>query len=442
MKYLKFIKLTEFVPRITEIFYKKNAEAGGSGYSWASLGKDCAAGIIVGIVAMPLAMAFSIAAGGTPVQGLYTAIIAGFCVSVLGGSRYQIAGPTGAFVVIIYGIIARQGMAGLIAATVMAGIMLILMGLFGLGKFIKYIPYPVTTGFTAGIGLLIFSQQVKDFLGMDIAESSPEFIEKWIQHFGAARTIDIATLAVGLGTIAVIVLLRRFAPRIPGAAAAVLALTVICYFSGLPVMTIGGAFGEITAAPPRFDFPAISLSTVRDVFPDAFSIALLAAIESLLSAVVADGMTGDRHNSNTELVAQGVGNIASVIFGGIPATGAIARTAANIKSGAVSPVSGVIHSLTLALFILFLAPAASNIPLACLSAVLMVVSWDMSNLGRFIRIIKTAPKSDVAVLITTFVLTVLVDLTFAVEIGVLLAVFLFIRRMVEIADIKPQNNEV
>jgi SulP family sulfate permease len=442
MKYLKFVKPAELVPRFAEIFYKKNEGREGFGYSWGAFGKDCMAGVMVGIVAMPLAMAFSIAAGGTPVQGLYTAIIAGFFVSVLGGSRYQIAGPTGAFVVIIHGIIARHGMGGLVAATVMAGIMLVMMGLFDLGKFIKYIPYPVTTGFTTGIGLLIFSQQIKDFFGMDIAESSPKFIEKWLQHFSAARTIDIATLVVGLGTIAVIIVLRRFAPRIPGAAAGVLIFTVLCGFFGLTVMTIGDAFGGITAALPKLEFPAISLSMVRDIFPDAFSIALLAAIESLLSAVVADGMTGDRHNSNTELVAQGVGNIASVIFGGIPATGAIARTATNIKSGAVSPVSGIVHSLALALFILLLSPAASKIPLACLSAVLMVISWDMSNLGRFIRIIKTAPKSDVTVLLTTFVLTVLVDLTFAVEIGVVLAVFLFMRRMVEIADIKMQNGEV
>ncbi|MDR0383543.1 MAG: STAS domain-containing protein, partial [Spirochaetaceae bacterium] len=245
-----------------------------------------------------------------------------------------------------------------------------------------------------------------------------------------------------LGTIAVIVVLRRVAPRIPGAAVGVLVFTVICYVFKLPVMTIGATFGDITATVPKLEFPAISLATVRDVFPDAFTIALLAAIESLLSAVVADGMTGDKHNSNTELVAQGIGNIVSVIFGGIPATGAIARTATNIKSGAVSPVSGIVHSVVLVLFILFLAPAASQIPLASLSAVLMVVSWDMSNLGRFIRIIKTVPGSDVTVLLATFVLTVLVDLAFAVEIGVLLAVFLFMRRMVEIADIKLQNSEV
>jgi SulP family sulfate permease len=439
MKYIKLLNIKDLIPRIAELFYR-NGEKGG--YSLRAFGKDCIAGLIVGIVSMPLAMAFSIAAGGTPAQGLYTAIIAGFCVSAFGGSRYQIAGPTGAFVVIIYGIITRHGMSGLIAATVMAGIMLIIMGLFGLGKFINYIPYPVTTGFTTGIGLLIFSQQVKDFFGLDIAQSSPDFVEKWIQHFSAARTVDIATLCVGLGTIAVIVILRRFAPRIPGAVAGVLTFTLVCYFLKLPPPTIGDVFGQITSKLPVPDFPAINALMIRDVFPGAFSIALLAAIESLLSAVVADGMTDDRHNSNTELVAQGIGNIASVIFGGIPATGAIARTATNIKSGAVSPVSGIVHSLTLVLFILFLAPAASMIPLACLSAVLMVVSWDMSNLGRFIRIIKTAPKSDVCVLLTTFVLTVLVDLTFAVEIGVLLAVFLFIRRMIEITGVRPQNNEV
>ncbi|MDR2098276.1 MAG: STAS domain-containing protein [Spirochaetaceae bacterium] len=442
MKYLKMVNVNDLVPRITELFRKRDENGAGMGYSWGAFGKDCVSGLIVGIVAMPLAMAFSIAAGGTPAQGLYTAIIAGFCVSVLGGSRFQIAGPTGAFVVIIYGIIARHGMAGLIASTVIAGLLLIVMGLFGLGKFIKYIPYPVTTGFTTGIGLLIFSQQIKDFFGLDIAQSSPDFIEKWIQHFSAAGTIDLATTGIGLGTVAIIVLLRRFAPRIPGAVVGVLAMTLVCYFFNLPPPVIGDVFGEITSKLPIPNLPAINVSMIRDIFPDAFSIALLAAIESLLSAVVADGMTDDRHNSNTELIAQGIGNIASVIFGGIPATGAIARTATNIKSGAVSPVSGVIHSITLVLFILFLAPAASMIPLACLSAVLMVVSWDMSNLGRFMRIIKTAPKSDTFVLLTTFVLTVLVDLTFAVEIGVLLAVFLFIRRMIEIAGIKPQNNEV
>jgi SulP family sulfate permease len=399
-------------------------------------------GLIVGVVAMPLAMAFSIAAGGTPAQGLYTAIVAGFFVSLLGGSRYQIAGPTGAFVVIIYSVIARHGWSGLVAAAIIAGLLLILMGVFRLGTFIKYIPYPVTTGFTTGIGLLIFSQQVKEFFGLDIASSAPDFVEKWAQYFGAAGTVDLATLGAGLGTIAVIVLLRRFAPRVPGAVVAVLAATVVCRLLGIAAPTIGEVFGRIPSSLPTPTLPVITVALVREVFPDALAIALLAAIESLLSAVVADGMTGDRHNSNTELVAQGIGNIAAAFFGGIPATGAIARTAANIKSGATSPVSGIVHSLTLLLFILFLAPAASLIPLSSLSAVLIVVSWDMSNIGRFTRLVKTAPKSDVFVLLVTFILTVLVDLTFAVEIGVLLAVLLFIRRMVEIADVKPQNSEL
>jgi SulP family sulfate permease len=439
MKQLKIVMPGDLVPRIAELFRRRD---GAAGYSVGEFGRDCVAGLVVGIVAMPLAMAFSIAAGGTPAQGLYTAIIAGFCVSAAGGSRFQIAGPTGAFVVIIYGIIARHGLAGLVAATVIASIILILMGLLGLGKFIKYIPYPVTTGFTAGIGVLIFSQQVKDFMGLDIARSSPGFLEKWAEHFGAIGSLDLPTLAVSIGTVLIIVLLRRLDPRIPGAAVAVLLLTLVCYLFRLPTPTIGDVFGAIPSSLPVPVFPAISPALIRAVFPDAFSIALLAAIESLLSAVVADGMGGDRHNSNTELIAQGIGNIASVIFGGIPATGAIARTATNIKAGATSPVSGIVHSLTLLLFMLFLAPAAGTIPLACLSAVLVVVAWDMSNLGRFVRIVKTAPKSDVCVLLVTFLLTVLVDLAFAVEIGVLLAVFLFIRRMIEIAEIKPRNNEV
>jgi SulP family sulfate permease len=373
---------------------------------------------------------------------LYTAIIAGFCISALGGSKFQIGGPTGAFVVIIFSVVSKHGMAGLIAATVLAGIMLIAMGASGLGRFIKFIPYPVTTGFTAGIGVLIFSQQVKDFLGLDIAHSSPGFFAQWAEYAGALGTIDPVILGVGCGTLAIIILMRRFCPRIPGAVAGVLILTGVCFFFSLPVDTIGSRFGGIPTGFPRPHLPPISWSVVRDVFPDAFTMALLAAIESLLSAVVADGMTGDRHNSNTELIAQGIGNIASGLFGGIPATGAIARTATNIKSGAVSPVSGMVHSLTLVLFILLLAPAASAIPLASLAAVLMVVSWDMSDIPRFIRILRTAPKSDACVLITTFVLTIAINLTFAVEVGVMLAIFLFLRRMVELGGIKSENDDL
>jgi SulP family sulfate permease len=382
-------------------------------------------------------MAFSIAAGGTPAQGLYTAIFAGFFISLLGGSKYQIGGPTGAFVVILFGIISRHGMSGLIVASVLAGLMLIVMGLLGLGYFIKFIPYPVTTGFTAGIGVLIFSQQIKDFFGLRPQAVSPEFLDTWAGYVRALPTMQPLTLCVGLGTMAVIILVRRFIPRIPAAVAGVILATVICFCFSLPVETIGDRFGGIPQGLPRPEFPTVSWTLIHAVMRDSFTIALLAAIESLLSAVVADGMTGDRHNANMELVAQGVGNIAGALFGGIPATGAIARTATNIKAGAVSPVAGMVHALTLLVFILFLAPLASAIPLASLSAVLIVVSWDMSNLWRFMRVIRRAPRSDAAVLLVSFALTVLVDLTFAVEVGVILAVFLFLRRMIEVADIKP-----
>jgi SulP family sulfate permease len=432
-KLLKLVSLKDFTPRTFELFSKKN----GQPYSWQSFGKDCLSGVTVGIVALPLAMAFSIAAGGSPAQGLYTAIAAGFFISLLGGSKYQIGGPTGAFVVIIYGVIARHGMGGLIVATTMAGIILILMGVSGLGKLIKYIPYPVTTGFTTGIGVLIFCQQIKDFFGLRIEKTSPEFFEAWGQYIETFPTMQPVTLALGAGALAVILLVRKLYPRIPAAVMGVLVATLACYFLKLPAETIGTRFGGIPQGLPVPKIPSLSWAMIRDLLPDTFTIALLAAIESLLSAVVADSMTGDRHNANMELVAQGVGNIAGAFMGGIPATGAIARTATNIKAGAVSPVSGIIHSATLALFVLFLAPAASAIPLACLSAVLMVVSWDMSNLGRFARIVRRAPKSDAIVLLTTFALTIAVDLTFAVEVGMLLAVMLFLKRMIEVTGIRP-----
>ncbi|MFP3043661.1 STAS domain-containing protein [Treponema primitia] len=428
---LKLVSLKDFIPRTFELFSKKD----GQKYSLKSFGKDCISGLTVGIVALPLAMAFSIAAGGTPAQGLYTAIAAGFFISFLGGSKFQIGGPTGAFVVIIYGVIARHGMGGLIVATTMAGIILILMGVSGLGRLIKYIPYPVTTGFTTGIGVLIFSQQIKDFFGLAIEKTSPEFFESWGQYIGLLPTLQPVTLGIGLGALGIILLVRKLYPRIPAAVVGVIAATLVCYFFRLPTETIGTRFGGIPQGLPVPVIPKIGWSMIRDLLPDSFTIALLAAIESLLSAVVADSMTGDRHNANMELVAQGVGNIAGAFMGGIPATGAIARTATNIKAGAVSPVSGIIHSLTLVLFILFLAPAASAIPLACLSAVLMVVAWDMSNLARFARIVRRAPKSDAVVLLTTFILTIAVDLTFAVEVGMIMAVVLFLKRMIEVTEI-------
>jgi SulP family sulfate permease len=345
-------------------------------------------------------------------------------------------------VIIIFGVVAEHGMTGLITATLLAGLMLVIMGITGLGQFIKYIPYPVTTGFTTGIGVLIFSQQIKDFFGLPIASSSPAFFDKWAEYIGAFPGLDPLTLGIGLGTMLVIILLRRFFPRIPGAALGVAAATVLCYFLALPVETIGSRFGGIPSSLPAPVLPRLDWHLIRAVFPDAFTIALLAAIESLLSAVVADGMTGDRHKANMELAAQGLGNIASAFFGGIPATGAIARTATNIKAGAASPVAGIVHALTLVLFILFLAPVAAAIPLAGLSAVLMVVSWDMSNAGRFARLIRRSPKSDTIVLLVTFFLTVAIDLTFAVEVGVILAVFLFLRRMIEVTDIKMRNDDL
>jgi SulP family sulfate permease len=442
-----FFDLSGLRPRLLEVFSRKQ-DGPGKAYGPAALGKDLLAGFIVGIVALPLSMAFSISAGGSPAQGLYTAITAGFFVSLLGGSKFQIAGPTGAFVVIIFGVVAEHGMEGLITASLLAGLILLLMGLSGLGQFIKYIPYPVTTGFTTGIGVLIFSQQVKDILGLSIENISPAFFEKWLAHFRFINTFNPVAFALGAGTLAVILILRRLAPRLPAAATAVTLATLACYLLKLPgaenfsVETIGTRFGGIPASLPVPALPHISWGVARAVLPDAFTIALLAAIESLLSAVVADGMTGDRHNANMELAAQGIGNIASAFFGGIPATGAIARTATNIKSGAVSPVAGIVHALTLLVFILFLAPAASAIPLASLAAVLIVVSWDMSNVPRFIRLIKTSPKSDSAVLLTTFVLTVVFDLTFAVEVGVIMAVFLFLRRMVEVSALKMGNSDV
>ncbi|GHV74654.1 sodium-independent anion transporter [Spirochaetia bacterium] len=425
----KLVSLKDFIPRTFELFSKK-------AYSFQSLGKDCIAGVTVGIVALPLAMAFSIAAGGSPAQGLYTAIAAGFFISFLGGSKYQIGGPTGAFVVIIYGVITRHGMGGLILATVMAGIILVLMGVSGLGRLIKYIPYPVTTGFTTGIGVLIFCQQIKDFLGLRIEKTSPEFFEYWGQYIDTFSTLQPVTVGIGLGTLGIILLIRKLYPRIPAAVVGVLAATLVCYFFKLPTETIGSRFGGIPRGLPVPVMPELSWALIRDLLPDTLTIALLAAIESLLSAVVADTMTGDRHNANMELVAQGVGNIASAFMGGIPATGAIARTATNIKSGAVSPVSGMIHSLTLVLFILFLAPAASAIPLAGLSAVLMMVAWDMSDLARFTRIVYRAPKSDTIVLLTTFILTIAVDLTFAVEVGMIMAVVLFLKRIIEVTEIR------
>ena len=399
-----------------------------NGYSAAEFGKDAIAGLTVGVVAMPLAMAFAIASGVDPVQGLYTAIIAGLVIALLGGSRYQISGPTGAFVVIIYGIVYRHGYDGLVLTTLIAGCLLALGGLFRLGSIIKFIPYPVTTGFTAGIALIIFSQQMGDFFGLPIENAPPEFFSKWVVYLEAIQDLSPVTLGVAGSTLVVMLLIRRFAPKVPAPVAGVIFGGLIVWLFNLPVDTIASKYGAIPSTLPSFHWPEISIERIQMLFPDAVTIALLAGIESLLTCVVADSMTGDKHYSNMELVAQGAGNIASSLFGGIPATGAIARTATNISSGARTPVSAIIHSLTVLAFVLWLSPLTSAIPLASLAAVMVIIAWGMLE-TKAIKAILHGPKSDWSVMLLTFVLTLVVDLTVAVYVGVILASLLFMRRM-------------
>lgn len=408
------------------------------GYSLKLFKKDLFAGITVGIVAIPLALAFAIASGATPSQGIFTAVIAGFLISFLGGSRYQIGGPTGAFVIIVYGIIAEYGYDGLLIATIMAGIILIFLGLIKAGSFIKFIPYPVTTGFTAGIGVVIFSSQVKDFLGLTYKESSVEFIDKWISIFSNISAVNYQAAVIGVLTIAIILVLRKISTNIPSHVAAIITATAAAYFLNMNVETIGGRFGHIEAVFPAFSMPEITMEKIRLLFPAAVTIALLAGIESLLSAVVADGMTGSHHKSNTELIGQGVANIFSGFFGCIPATGAIARTATNVRAGGVSPVSGMIHAVFLCLFILFFSFLIEIIPMAALAGVLLVVSVDMMGLKNM-KSLFSAPKSDILVLLATFILTIIVDLTAAVQVGVVLAALLFMKRMSDVTSMGKIN---
>lgn len=385
-----------------------------NGYSAAMFLKDLSAGLTVGVVALPLALAFAIASGLSPVSGLYTAVVAGFVMAFFSGSRFPVSGPTGAFVVIIYNIVSRYGYEGLVLTTLMAGVMLIIFGLLRLGALIKYIPYPVTTGFTAGIALLIFSSQMKDFFGLPLADTPPEFLDKWHVYAQNAASFSPATVTVALFTLAVIVAVRRKIPRIPAPVAAVVAATLLVSLTGMPVETIGSRFGALTPGLPEFSLPeGVTFDRIRLLLPDALTIALLAGIESLLACVVADSMTGDRHNSNTELVAQGLGNIASVFFGGFSATGAIARTATNVRAGAQSPVSAIVHSIFLAAVLMWLLPLMERIPLAALAAVLVTVAWDMSG-WKTIRHVFQGPKSDWSVMLLTFALTVILDLTVAV----------------------------
>ncbi len=404
-----------------------------SGYSLTKARRDLGAGVTVGIVALPLAMAFAIASGATPEMGLFTAITAGFVISAFGGTRFQIGGPTGAFVVIIAGVVARHGFEGLLAATILAGLFLIVMGLFGLGRLLQFIPYPVTAGFTSGIGLLIFSSQIKDFFGLQLQQVPADFLGKMLACGQAFPTMAPTTLGIGMLTLVSMLLVRRYIPRIPAPFVGIVLATVIAWALGLNTETIGSRFGGIPSTLPSIvPFWSGDLN-IRAILPDAFTIAILAGIESLLSATVADGMSATSTILN-RTCRTGVANVFSAIFGGLPATGAIARTATNIRAGAYSPMAGIIHVCTLILFIKFFAPLASLIPLSSLAAVLMVVAWDMSEPHRIKRLF-LAPKSDSAVMVIAFGLTVFVDLTVAVEIGVVLAAMLFMKRMSELTDI-------
>ena len=410
-------------------------------YSRAQFVTDLTAGIIVGIVALPLAIAFGIASGVTPEAGLVTAIVAGLIISALGGSRVQIGGPTGAFVVIVYGVVERYGVAGLAVATLMAGVILIALGLARLGGAIKFIPFPVVTGFTAGIALVIFAGQIKDLFGLTMGPPPAEFVEKWRSYAEHAGSVNPAALAVAALALAIVVLWPRVSRRIPAPFVALVVTTALVQLANLPVETIGTRFGEIQAGFPAWHLPAVSWETMRQLVPSAITIALLGAIESLLSAVVADGMIGGRHRSNMELVAQGVANVASPLFGGIPATGAIARTATNVRNGGRTPVAGIVHALTLLAILLFAGRWAALIPMATLAAILVVVSYHMSDWRTFAAELRSAPKSDVIVLLLTFGLTVLIDLTVAVQVGLVCAAFLFMKRMSEVANVSAISRE-
>ena len=395
---------------------------------------DAGAGIVVGIVALPLAIAFAIASGVTPERGIFTAIVAGFLISALGGSRVQIGGPTGAFVVIVYGIVQQYGMAGLTIATIMAGVILLALGFARLGGAIKFIPYPVTAGFTTGIAVIIFTSQIKDFLGLSMGPLPESFVEKWLAYAREAGAVSLPALGVALGSLLIITAWPRVSRRIPAPFVAIVAGSVAVALLDLPVDTIGSRFGSIPTSLPAPSIPSIAFADAMALVDPAFTIALLAAIESLLSAVVADGMIGGRHRSNMELVAQGVANIASPLFGGIPATGAIARTATNVRSGGRTPVAGMIHALVLLLILLAFGRWAEAIPMPTLAAILVVVAYHMSEWRSFRNELR-GPRSDVIVLLTTFALTVMVDLTVAVQVGLVLAAFLFMRRMSEVTNV-------
>ena len=432
------MKVLDFKPRLFSTL--KN-------YSKETFMSDLMAGIIVGIVALPLAIAFGIASGVSPEKGIITAIIAGFIISLLGGSKVQIGGPTGAFIVIIYGIIQQYGEAGLIVATLMAGILLILLGVFKLGAIIKFIPYPIIVGFTSGIAVTIFTTQIADIFGLNFGgEKVPgDFIGKWMIYFRHFDTVNWWNAVVSILSIIIIAITPRFSKKIPGSLIAIIVVTIGVYvlktYAGIDsIDTIGDRF-TIKSELPEAAIPTLNWEAIKDLFPVAITIAVLGAIESLLSATVADGVTGDKHDSNTELIAQGTANLITPLFGGIPATGAIARTMTNINNGGKTPVAGIIHAIVLLLILLFLMPLAQYIPMACLAGVLVIVSYNMSEWRTFKALLKN-PKSDVTVLLITFFLTIIFDLTIAIEVGLVIACILFMRRVIETTEISVIKDEI
>ena len=431
------MKTVTFAPRLLKDLRR---------YSKEKFMADLMAGLIVGIVALPLAIAFGIASGVSPEKGIITAIVAGFIISALGGSRVQIGGPTGAFIVIIYGIIQQFGLSGLMVATMLAGVFLILLGVFRLGTIIKFIPYPIVVGFTSGIAVTIFTTQIKDLFGLEIGEMPADFISKWGVYFSHFHTVNWPSMLVGLLSIAIIALTPKVSKKIPGSLIAIVVMTLAVYllkeFGGIgSIKTIGDFYPNIKAQIPALTMPDITWEQVKLLFPTAMTIAVLGAIESLLSATVADGVTGDRHDSNQELIGQGIANVCTPLFGGIPATGAIARTMTNINNGGRTPVSGIIHAAVLLLIFLVLMPLAAYIPMACLAGVLIIVSYNMSGWRTFRELMKN-PKSDITVLIITFLLTVIFDLTIAIEVGLVIACLLFMRRMAETTQVKLIADEI
>lgn len=420
-------------PKVITLFRRQ-------GYSWSDFSADAIAGLAVAIVALPLAMAIAIASNLPPERGLFTAIVAGFLISAHGGSRYQIGGPTAAFIVTVATVAMKHGYEGLVLATLMAGGILIIMAFFRAGEMIKFIPYPVVIGFTSGIALLIAFSQIRDFFGLSITTVPPDFIDKLTVYLTHLHETNFIAVIVALLSIGIILLTKRYVPKIPGPIVVVVLSGLAVWALGLPVETIESRFGEIPSMLPTPVWPNVTFEKMRFLLPDAITIATLAAIESLLSAVVADGMTGTRHKPNAELMGQGVANIASAIFGGLPATGAIARTATNVKAGARTPVAGMMHALWLFLFMLLLSPLIIKVPLAALAAILMVVAWNMSEL-KHVREIMQAPRSDRVVLIVTFLLTVLVDLNFAIQAGIALASILFIDQMMKATQIRSVESE-